>query len=159
VRTSAKARLTSVVTRIRIRDPDRHQNLIICSLDHCQPSWKFHANPFGSFCAKLLTDIQRNKQRRLHALLSGDNYNDICIMYVVIVGRGRAMALRDHAHYWATWTPSSISPVYTIQPGCIVYTNIQIVYTAGCQTGLYNRFDKPVERTVAVRSTGLWIRL
>jgi len=31
---SAKARLTSVAIRIQIRipDPDRHQNLIICSL-------------------------------------------------------------------------------------------------------------------------------
>jgi len=48
-------------------DPDRHHNLIICSLAHCQPSWKFHANPFGSFCAKLLTD----KQWRKHILLGG----------------------------------------------------------------------------------------
>jgi len=23
--------------QIRIRDPDRHQNLIICSMAHCQP--------------------------------------------------------------------------------------------------------------------------
>jgi len=40
VRTSAKAHLTSVATRIRIRDPDGDQNLglIICSLAHCQPS-------------------------------------------------------------------------------------------------------------------------
>jgi len=38
VHTSAKASLTSVTTRIRtrirIRDPDRHQNLIICSMAH-----------------------------------------------------------------------------------------------------------------------------
>jgi len=30
VHASAKTRLTSVVMRIRIRDPDYHQNLIIC---------------------------------------------------------------------------------------------------------------------------------
>jgi len=56
VYTSAKARLTSVA--IRIRNP--YANL----------PWKFHANPFGSFCAKLLTKRQTgkqiNKQRRFH---------------------------------------------------------------------------------------------
>jgi len=36
VHTSTKARLTSVT--ILIHDLDRHQNLIICSLAHCQPS-------------------------------------------------------------------------------------------------------------------------
>ena len=42
VHTSAKARLTSVAIRIciQIREPDRHQNLTICSLAHCQPSLK-----------------------------------------------------------------------------------------------------------------------
>ena len=40
VHTSAKARLTSVAIQTRIRDLDRHQNLIICSLAHCQPSLK-----------------------------------------------------------------------------------------------------------------------
>ena len=59
---------------IRIRDPDRHQNLIICSLVQCQPSRKFHANPFGNFCAKLLTDRQTDKQRQLHIFLGGGNY-------------------------------------------------------------------------------------
>jgi len=40
VHTYANARLTSVAIRnqIRIRDPDRQQNLIICSMAHCQPS-------------------------------------------------------------------------------------------------------------------------
>jgi len=71
VHTSAKTRLTW------IGDPDRHQSSIVCSLAHCQlnlPS-KFHANPFGSFCAKLLTDKQTDrqtdKQRRLHDLRGG----------------------------------------------------------------------------------------
>jgi len=86
VHTSAKARLTSVaisvppsgirlypLTTFRIfqqcesgkqsmysgGDLDRHQNLIICSLANL--SRKFHVNPLGSFCAKLLTDRQ-NKQ-------------------------------------------------------------------------------------------------
>jgi len=44
VLTSAKARLTGVAIRIRIRiqipDLDCHQNLIISSLAHCQPTLK-----------------------------------------------------------------------------------------------------------------------
>jgi len=72
VHTSAKVRLTSVV--IQIHEPDRHQNVIICSLVHCQPSLKISCDLFGSFfCVKLLTDRQTdkqtNKQRRLHILL------------------------------------------------------------------------------------------
>jgi len=63
VHTSAKARLTIVAPwiRIRIRDPDRHQNLIFCSL--AKLPWKFHANPFGSFWVKLWqTDRQTDRQ-------------------------------------------------------------------------------------------------
>jgi len=79
VHTSAKARLTSVAIRIkiriRIRDPDRHQNLVICSLANQLPTlpWKFHANPFRSFCAKLLRGRQTDKQRRKRNLLGGGN--------------------------------------------------------------------------------------
>ena len=54
--TSAKARLTSVA--IRIRNPDRHQNLIIVHWPIASIPWKFYANPFRSSCAKLLMDKQ-----------------------------------------------------------------------------------------------------
>ena len=37
--------------------------------------WKLHANPFGSFWAKLLTD----RQRRKRILLGGGNKNDVNI--------------------------------------------------------------------------------
>ena len=57
-------------------NPYHHQNLTICSLAHCNLPWKFHANLFGSFCAKLLTDRQTNKQWRLHILLGGGNYSN-----------------------------------------------------------------------------------
>jgi len=55
VHTSAKVCLPSVAIRIQICDPDHHQNLIwtIANLPR-----KFHANLFGSFCAKLLTNKQ-----------------------------------------------------------------------------------------------------
>ena len=43
-------------------DLDRHQNLIICSLAHHQSSLKISCNPFESFCAKLITSTQTNKQ-------------------------------------------------------------------------------------------------
>jgi len=74
VHTSAKVRLISVTIRIRIqiririRDPDLQQNLIICSLARCQPSLKIHDNPFGSFCAKLLTDRQTNNDNFISSL-------------------------------------------------------------------------------------------
>jgi len=66
VHSSAKARLTSVA--IRVPGPDSWSGWIptksepfvhwpIASLP-----WKFHANPFGSFCAKLITDRQTNRQ-------------------------------------------------------------------------------------------------
>jgi len=48
--------------RIRIHDPDRHQNLIICSLAHCQPSLKISCKSVPKFLRKLLTDRQTNKQ-------------------------------------------------------------------------------------------------
>jgi len=72
IETSARAGLTNVAIRIRIRirivrDPDRHQNLIVCLLAH----WNFHSNPFGSSCAKLLPDKQTDRQRRLHILIGG----------------------------------------------------------------------------------------
>jgi len=51
-------------------DPDRHRNLISCSLANLP--WKFHSNPFGSFCAKLQIGKQTNKQRK-HILLGGGN--------------------------------------------------------------------------------------
>jgi len=68
--TSAKARLPSVTIRIWIRifDPDRHQNLIVCSLDIANLPWTFHANPFGSFCAKLRTDKQTNNDKNIISL-------------------------------------------------------------------------------------------
>jgi len=55
VHTSAKARLTSVAIRIRIRirDPNHHQNLIICSLAHCQPFLKISCKSVQTFSPKV----------------------------------------------------------------------------------------------------------
>jgi len=53
VHTSAKARITSVVIQIRIRDPDRHQNLTICSLAHCRPSLKISRKSIYKFLRKV----------------------------------------------------------------------------------------------------------
>jgi len=40
-------------------DPYRHQNLLTCSLAHCQPSPKMSCKSIRNFsCAKLLTDRQ-----------------------------------------------------------------------------------------------------
>ena len=62
VHTSAKAHLTSVTIQMWIwsGSVSDHQNLTICSV--ANRPWKFHANPFRSFCTKLLTDRQTDKQ-------------------------------------------------------------------------------------------------
>ena len=102
--TSAKARLT----RLRIHDPDRHQNLT--SFVHgpvTNLSWKFHANPFASFCAKFLRNRQtdRQKQRRLHDLLGGGNKyhrteNSHRFHHIFITrGLSSQMILRPRGHF------------------------------------------------------------
>ena len=67
VHISAKARHTSgekrilitdpdpirIRIRIRIRNPDRHQNLTICSLAHCQPSLKMLYKSVWKFLRKV----------------------------------------------------------------------------------------------------------
>jgi len=58
---SAKARLTSVTIRIRIRELHRHQNLIVCSLAHCQPSLKISCKSLWKFLRKVAYK-QTNKQ-------------------------------------------------------------------------------------------------
>jgi len=59
VHTSAKARLF----RIQIRDPDRHHNLIIWSLAHCQLSLKIRCKSVGKFLRKVAhKDKKTDKQ-------------------------------------------------------------------------------------------------
>jgi len=56
VHTSATARLTSVTVKIliiRICDLNCHQNLIICSLAHCQPSLKISCKSVWKFLCKV----------------------------------------------------------------------------------------------------------
>jgi len=52
VHTSAKERLTSVAIRIRIRDPNRHHNLIFCSSAHGQPSLKISCRSIRNLFAQ-----------------------------------------------------------------------------------------------------------
>jgi len=51
-------------------DPDRHQNLIICSLAHCQRFLKILYKSVRKFffCAKLLTDRQTNNDDYISSL-------------------------------------------------------------------------------------------
>jgi len=72
VHTSAKARPTSVMTWIRIHiqvhiqipDPDRHQNLIICSLAHCQPTLKISCKSIWKFLCKVANGRQTDSRDR-----------------------------------------------------------------------------------------------
>ena len=51
--------------RIEIRDPDRHQNLKVCSLTHCQSSQKISCKSVRKFLRKVTntqTDRQANRQ-------------------------------------------------------------------------------------------------
>jgi len=77
VHTSTEACLSSVAIQIwiciQIPDPDCHQNLIICSLAHSQPSLKISCKSVQKFLCKV-ANRQINKQRRLHILLGGGNY-------------------------------------------------------------------------------------
>ena len=63
--TSAKASLTSVAIpiRIRIRDPDRHQNLIIYSLAHCQHSLQISRKSVWKFLRKFPNGYTDNRQQ------------------------------------------------------------------------------------------------
>ena len=62
--TSAKASLTSVAIpiRIRIRDPDRHQNLIVYSLAHCQHSLQISRKSVWKFLRKFPNGYTDNRQ-------------------------------------------------------------------------------------------------
>ena len=80
VHTSTKAHLTSVAIQIQIHiqicDPDRQQNLIICSLAHCQPYMNISCKSVWRFLRKVAnrqTDRQTNKQWWLHILLGRGN--------------------------------------------------------------------------------------
>jgi len=66
---------TSYQCRDTDTDPNCHQNLIICSSTHCQPSLQnFLQIRSEVFCAKLLVDKRTNNDDyNLHILLGGGN--------------------------------------------------------------------------------------
>ena len=53
-------------------DPDRHRNLIVCSLTHCQSCVKISCKSVVNFLRKV-ANSQTNEQRRKHVLLGGGN--------------------------------------------------------------------------------------
>jgi len=79
VHASTKARLTGVAIRIRIPDPDRHQNLSICSLARCQPFLKISCESVQMFLRKVAnrqTAKQTDKQTTItHPPLLGKGKN------------------------------------------------------------------------------------
>jgi len=65
----------------------------------CRSS-KFHENPFGSFCVKLLAERQTDKQRQLRILFDGGNdaemvvYDEAVIIHWFIVTSSPARAAK-----------------------------------------------------------------
>ena len=82
VHNSAKAGVTSVAMRIwirihiRIRDLDRCQNLISCSLAHCQHSLKLSSKSVRTFLHKV-ANRETDRQRRKHNILGGGKDVDL----------------------------------------------------------------------------------
>jgi len=73
VHTSAKARVTSVA--IRIRDLDRHQKLIICSLAHYQPFQNISCKSVQKFLCKIANRQTGRQTNNDNILLGGYNNN------------------------------------------------------------------------------------
>jgi len=70
---------TSTKARFRIPDTDRHQNLIISSLAHCQPSLKITCKSVRKFLREVAnkqTDKQSNNDE--NSLLGGGK-NDVTV--------------------------------------------------------------------------------
>ena len=97
--TSAKARLISVM--IGIRDPDRHQTLIICSLAHCQPSLKISRKSIRKFLRKV-ANRQTDKQQRKHNLLVGRNKET---HFILLEDGSCTNAMLNRQHNMDTHTP------------------------------------------------------
>jgi len=70
--TSAKACLTTVAIRIEICDPDRHQNVIACSMAHCQPSLKISCQSVKKFLCSV-SNRQTNRDDYVSSLAEVTN--------------------------------------------------------------------------------------
>ena len=107
--TSAKARLTSVAIgmpiriRIRIRtlirDPDRHQNLTICSLAHCQPYLKISCKSVWPFLRKG-ADRQSDKKTDKQTTTKTTSLAEVKIT----IALSRTLAL---SHFWTVITTNN----------------------------------------------------
>ena len=104
VHTSAKARLISVAIRIRICDPDRHQNLIICSLTHChlslkiscecQPSLKISCKPVQKCELKVA-----NRQTRTLILLCKPSNATLRLSFFYILAHSARLRFLTKTRY------------------------------------------------------------
>jgi len=133
VHTSAKARLTNVAIQIQIRtrivirvhDTEHHQNQIICSLAHCQPSPKISCKSVQKFLHKV-ANRQTDKQRRLHILLGGGNQTRLSLVRVSSPTFCRCF---DKCLLGDSNTGNSIQsgrkPVQTVSSGTSVGRNLQ----------------------------------
>jgi len=94
--TSAKARLTSIAIRIRIRDPDRHQNLNVCSLAHCQPSLKISSKSVRKFLLKAANSETDRQTTTITYLLGGGKYVVIQVYPTLGIEYGKPLPFTYH---------------------------------------------------------------
>jgi len=104
--------LTSVAIRIRIpiRDSNRHQNLIFCSLSHCKASLKISCKSVQRFLRKVAN--RQTDKRRLH----------------IVVGRGNNLS-----HLWTWYSITSLRLSFLLISPCL-----QWIITP-CHSGLIFR--------------------
>jgi len=84
-------------------DPDCHQNLIVFNWPIAKFPWTFHANPFGSFCVKLLTDRQTNNDDYVSSLAEVIIFKDFNI-------RTAPPSVAHHIFYCTAWFHHKIKP-------------------------------------------------
>jgi len=89
------------------------RNYVTVTLCIANLTWKFHANTFRSFCAKLLTDKhtdrQTDKQRQLHNLLGGGNNN-----------------IAMFSWYWFLYAWNSLCNLYSVQGSSLFFSSIHL---------------------------------
>jgi len=117
-----KAHLTSDAIRIWICDPDHHQNLIICSLAHCQPSLKISCKSLPKLL-RLVANRQTNRQT---------NNNDYASSLVEVKSKPKS---KENLNQHSTLTTARMCAYHCAQVlHTIQHTTVLIIFPLILQT-------------------------